>query len=53
MDVLRRCMIRSAKAGLHGSLLPPCFKHIVRLPFHEGHEASYNTLIDVRPPPPS
>lgn len=54
MEVLRRTMIRTCKADIHGRLLPACLKHVVRLPFHAHHQECYNTLIDVRrrlPPP--
>jgi hypothetical protein len=51
MGVLRRCMLRTSKANVAAALVPPCFKHTVRLPFDPQHELSYNTLIDVRAPP--
>lgn len=48
-SVLSRCMIRASKRALYGSLLPPCHKHIVRLPFKPAHQAQYNLLIEVLP----
>ena len=52
MEVLRRIMIRSSKAGVTESLLlPKCTKTTVRLKFDPGHQASYNALVEVPPPP--
>ena len=48
MELLRRTMLRTAKSSVQQSLLPPCFKTTVRLPFDPAHEACYNALVDVR-----
>lgn len=51
MEVLRRVMIRSSKAGVTESrLLPKCTKATVRLPFDPVHQESYNSLVEVPPP---
>lgn len=54
MEVLRRIMIRSSKAGVTESLLlPKCTKTTVRLKFDPVHQESYNALVEVPPRLPS